>query len=69
MGLEASHSENFLIGLSLFSSPTTSRTVHPMNVALAFTHSLTIALFIALIFGRKRLSARRDASITPPQVT
>jgi len=36
-----------------------------MNVALAFTYALAIALFVALILGRKRLSARRDASITP----
>ena len=37
-----------------------------MNVALAFTYVLAIALFVALILGRKRLSARRDASIMPP---
>ena len=40
-----------------------------MNVALAFTYALAIALFVALILGRKRLRVRREASITPPPDT
>jgi hypothetical protein len=36
-----------------------------VNVALAFTYALAIAIFVALILGRKQLHARREASITP----
>lgn len=40
-----------------------------LNVGLALIYAMAIALFVALILGRKRLSARREASIAPPHET